>query len=189
MRLLAEKRINQPNAGQRVGAESIAHRRALTSFLNPGSAPQPRTLQSQDGPEVHRPRRHARLVSCWAWVNCERCGHSVPGALAPVIVRWGQDASSDRLRQSAWCDRCRGRGATITLPGWAGLNVGMAPFPAQDYTSARVWTRHALRCNLPRRRDAGVTQTNSCVTSYPDNPLKSLERAKGIEPSTLSLGS
>ena len=37
---------------------------------------------------------------CWLWVSCTRwgCPHRAPMALAPVIIRWGPDASSDVLR-------------------------------------------------------------------------------------------
>jgi hypothetical protein len=42
-----------------------------------------------------------RRTSCWWWVHCEnsRCLHTTPMALTPLIIRWGADASSDRLRR------------------------------------------------------------------------------------------
>jgi hypothetical protein len=49
---------------------------------------------------------------------------------ARVVLERGtpeEVASSDIARQRA---RCGGRGATIRLPSWGGLDVGMAPFPA-----------------------------------------------------------
>jgi hypothetical protein len=38
---------------------------------------------------------------CWTWVYCEKCLHHAPMALVPLIIRWGAEASSDRLRESA----------------------------------------------------------------------------------------
>jgi hypothetical protein len=75
---------------------------------------------------------HLRKHSCWVWVNCENstCRHRAPVALAPLIIRWGPDASSDMLRQSARCARCGRKGATLTGPSWVGLDIGLAPFPA-----------------------------------------------------------
>jgi hypothetical protein len=33
------------------------------------------------------------------WVYCERCLHHAPVAFVPLMIRWGADASSDRLRR------------------------------------------------------------------------------------------
>jgi len=70
----------------------------------------------------------------WLWLNCPACRHYRPIALAPLIIRWGPDVSSDVLRRSARCTSCGHKGATLTHPSWAGLNVGFAPFPV-DSTS------------------------------------------------------
>jgi hypothetical protein len=53
-----------------------------------------------------------------------------PMALAPLIVRWGPDASSDTLRCPVRCSRCGRKGATLQHPGWAGSEIGMRPFPS-----------------------------------------------------------
>jgi hypothetical protein len=50
-------------------------------------------------------------------------------ALVPLIIRWGADTSSDRLRQSARCTQRGHRGATLQHPGWAGTHIGFQPFP------------------------------------------------------------
>jgi hypothetical protein len=42
-----------------------------------------------------------RKHSSWVWVYCERCLHHSPAAFVPLMIRWGADASSDKLRQ---CD-------------------------------------------------------------------------------------
>jgi hypothetical protein len=73
-----------------------------------------------------------RHTSCWWWVSCENveCLHCAPMALAPVIIPWGPDTSSDVLRRAARCTRCGRKGATLQHPGWAGSDIGPAPFPA-----------------------------------------------------------
>jgi hypothetical protein len=50
-------------------------------------------------------------------------------ALAPVIIRWGADASSDMLRTRVRCLRCGSKGATLQLPGWVNREVETLPFP------------------------------------------------------------
>jgi hypothetical protein len=34
----------------------------------------------------------------WVWVHCETCQHYAPFACAVVVIRWGADTSSDKLR-------------------------------------------------------------------------------------------
>ena len=53
-------------------------------------------------------------------------------ALAPAIIRWGPDASSDVLRRRARCSKCGHKGATLQIPGWVGGEIGVAPFPIPD---------------------------------------------------------
>jgi hypothetical protein len=66
----------------------------------------------------------------WTWVWCERCQHHAPMAFAPLILRWGADASSDKLRRSARCTVCGQKGATLQHPGWVDSAVGFQPFPS-----------------------------------------------------------
>jgi len=54
----------------------------------------------------------------WGWLWCERCQHHAPLACAVAVIRWGADASSDRLRQRARCSACGRKGATIQHPGY-----------------------------------------------------------------------
>jgi hypothetical protein len=83
------------------------------------TAPTPPTLEQM------------RRSCCWLWVQCPNsdCLHSAPMALTPLIIRWGRDASSDRLRRSAKCKRCGHKGATLQHPSWAGREIGFQPFP------------------------------------------------------------
>jgi hypothetical protein len=50
-------------------------------------------------------------------------------AFAPLVIRWGADTSSDKLRQCARCTVCSTKGATLQHPGWMGEQVGFEPFP------------------------------------------------------------
>lgn len=72
-------------------------------------------------------RRH----TSWTWVNCTniKCMHYAPVAYAPLIIRWGPDASSDVLRRSARCTRCGRKGATLLHPSHKDLMRDWAPFP------------------------------------------------------------
>ena len=67
-----------------------------------------------------------RRSCCWCWVQCSNCHclHSAPTALVPLIIRWGPEASSDMLRQSARCSRCGRKGAMLQHPSWAGREIG-----------------------------------------------------------------
>lgn len=65
----------------------------------------------------------------WVWVYCERCNHSAPMAVAPLVIRWGPRASSDQLRRSARCTACGHKGATLRRVSWVGNDVEWQPFP------------------------------------------------------------
>jgi hypothetical protein len=43
---------------------------------------------------------------------------------------WAEyQSSSDKLRATARCTSCGGKGATVQRPGWAGNHIGFYPFP------------------------------------------------------------
>jgi hypothetical protein len=73
----------------------------------------------------------------WVWVYCNRfldsehraCGHRTPMALAPLVIRWGPEASSDMLRRCARCTKCGAKAASIAHPSWSGNVTGFEPFP------------------------------------------------------------
>jgi hypothetical protein len=44
-----------------------------------------------------------RAVTPQLWGICARCVRRTPTALAPWIIRWGAEASSDMLRRLARC--------------------------------------------------------------------------------------
>jgi hypothetical protein len=70
----------------------------------------------------------------WLWVYCAAygCLHHSPMAIAPFVIRWGPDASSDMLRWAAPCSKCGAKGATLMLPSWVSTTVGFAPFPVKS---------------------------------------------------------
>jgi len=72
-----------------------------------------------------------REHSAWFWVWCERCLHHASVAFVPLMIRWGPDASSDKLRHSARCTSCGHKGATLQHPGWVDTQAGFAPFLVQ----------------------------------------------------------
>lgn len=71
----------------------------------------------------------------WVWAHCHPlrdafpCGHAAPLALAPFVIRWGPDMSSDMLRRNLRCTACDRRGAVIQHPSWGGSHIGWQPFP------------------------------------------------------------
>ena len=71
------------------------------------------------------------------WLYCDSCGRGAPVAVAPWLIRYGPTASSDLLRENARCELCRSRGASLRLPSWGGLDVGIAPFPADRLATTR----------------------------------------------------
>jgi len=66
----------------------------------------------------------------WVWVCCEagNCNHAAPVTMAQFVIRWGPQASSNRLRREARCKRCGHRGASLRCPSWI-TGLGMAPLP------------------------------------------------------------
>ena len=74
-----------------------------------------------------------RQTTCWIWLYCNApgCHASVAVALAPLIIRLGPDASSDVLRRSARCSKCGGKGATLMLPSWGAMQMGLVGFPVE----------------------------------------------------------
>jgi len=67
----------------------------------------------------------------WLWLHCANryCRHSRATPLAPFIIRWGPDASSDKLRKCARCTICGHKGATLMVASWSNEETGYAEFP------------------------------------------------------------
>jgi hypothetical protein len=109
--------------------------RAMARWL--ASRGRPRTKRQPAGP---RPTlAQLQRSHCWTWVYCEKCLHHAPMALVPLIIRWGVETSSDRLRQCARCTKCGHKGATLQHPGWGGADLGFLPFPVEKLVSPPIW--------------------------------------------------
>jgi hypothetical protein len=85
----------------------------------------PDMTQHPPAPTLDQLRRH----SPWCWVVCETCMHRKPVAFTPWIIRWGPEASSNLLRQSARCGRCGGKGAALQHQSWGGSPIGVRAVP------------------------------------------------------------
>ena len=73
----------------------------------------------------------AQVVALVVGRNADR-QHRAPMALTPlIIIRWGPDASSDRLRASVRCSVCGCKGADLQHASWGGSSTGWAPYPGQ----------------------------------------------------------
>jgi len=75
---------------------------------------------------IRRDRHSPSAPWLWVWCRNVRCRHKAPVALAPLIIRWGRDASSDLLRQSARCRRCGRRGADLQHPSVRSSDIALA---------------------------------------------------------------
>lgn len=57
--------------------------------------------------------------SSWVWARCSLpCMHDAAIPLAPIVARFGADASSNRLRNALCCTVCGKRGALLQHPSW-----------------------------------------------------------------------
>jgi hypothetical protein len=84
--------------------------------------------------EIQRPAPH------WCWIYCrnaicERISSPTAIALAPYVIRWGAEASSNMLRRCARCTICGHKGATLIVATDDHRHDHYATFPAE----------HALR--------------------------------------------
>ena len=115
------------------GEPSNFNARAMARWL--ASRGRPHAKRQPPGP---RPTLgELQRSHCWTWVYCEKCLHHAPMAFAPLIIRWGAEASSDRLRQCARCTICGHKGAALQHPGWAGTHIGFQPFPVSVESSSQ----------------------------------------------------
>jgi hypothetical protein len=101
---------------------------------DPHNDPPPPRRRAPKPPGPIPTLRELREGTPWVWLHCEgmTCSHKSPMALVPLMIRWGQDASSDMLRQSARCTICGRKGTKLQHPSWGGSDVGFQPFPTDD---------------------------------------------------------
>jgi putative SOS response-associated peptidase YedK len=108
-------------------------------------------------PERPGPLSKTRDDFLWIYVNCARpgCGHFAAVPLTPLIVRWGPDATLERLRRAARCTRCGHLGATTQLnnAGWPANLSGISE-PTR-WTGREVWP-----CEISNELDGRVFGAN-----------------------------
>lgn len=76
----------------------------------------------------------AQLARHTNWVRAlctAQCAHDAAIPLAPIIARFGAEASSDRLRNALRCTACGKRGGRIMLPSWHDMQVGVTAMPVE----------------------------------------------------------
>jgi hypothetical protein len=102
--------------------------------------PQRKSLRYEPGP-IPTLGDLTRLAD-WLWLHCRRtgCHHYRRMKLAPIIDRWGADASSDRLRRQARCTKCGNKGANTMVPSCDGLGR-TRPFESAE---ASTWKSDEL---------------------------------------------
>jgi hypothetical protein len=103
----------------------------MRRLRDPHDDPQPpRRGRERDAPAATLGQIHTEPF--WIWIYCSgTCTHCMPFALAPFVIRFGTDASSDVLRRRARCSRCGHKGASLRRPSWINGYVGIAPFPTE----------------------------------------------------------
>jgi hypothetical protein len=92
---------------------------------------EPRRPKSPPGPAPTL--GETALQASWLWVYCETrgCHHRAPLRLAPLVARFGRDATNGRFKHLLTCTRCGAHDASFRLPSWVNSEVGMAPFPGE----------------------------------------------------------
>jgi hypothetical protein len=98
-------------------------------------------------------------ATAWVWPWCERCQHHAPLACAVAVIRWGPDASSDKLRAAARCTGCGDQGATVQHPGCAGNHIGFSLFQPTSLTKCAKSTG-AEFLESKRSRTPGYVMVN-----------------------------
>jgi hypothetical protein len=73
----------------------------------------------------------------WFWVHCDGCRRSRALPLAPFVIRWGPEASSDMLRRNLTCTVCGHRGASLQHPSWVDSQIGLQAFPVEQGAAAQ----------------------------------------------------
>jgi hypothetical protein len=116
--------------------------RAYYFFMRHRSDPHkdPPRRKRRDEPGPVPTLEDLRQAHCWWWVYCSQidCSHSAPMAMVPLIIRWGRDESSNRLRGCARCTRCFGKGATLSHPSYVDSIVGFQAFPLKQVSAIQV---------------------------------------------------
>ena len=71
---------------------------------------------------------HRQPQSRWVWAICNRCLHRSRLSLAPIVIRWGAEESSDTLRRNLKCTKCGNKGNALQVPTFIDLDPDAVPF-------------------------------------------------------------
>lgn len=88
------------------------------------------------------------------------CGHYRMIPLAPYVIRWGFDTSSDVLRRNLRGIACGQKGAVIQHPGWR-------PFPVDQPCQHRLWA--IIEAKKP---------VDSIIVEWPIYPMEDIDGAR-----------
>jgi hypothetical protein len=87
--------------------------------------------------------------SSWLWAHCPgKCQNWAAIPMAPMVARFGPDASSVRLRAALRCTKCGRKGCLIQHPSWGMGERGYGGGPPLDQIplALRRWmAKDALR--------------------------------------------
>jgi hypothetical protein len=101
---------------------------------DPHDDPPRRSSRSWTGDRVPTLGEMQRTPGGWVWVYCEGqgCRHHAAMAVASLVIRWGPETSSDKLRRCARCTACGRKGATLRRASWTDNLLGWQPFPVDQ---------------------------------------------------------
>lgn len=80
--------------------------------------------------------RELRRNTSWFWFDCRACKARRPVLLVHLMLAFGVDASSDRVRSQARCRVCGQQGVDTYHPSWVDSETGFQLFPGYDVTGA-----------------------------------------------------
>lgn len=119
-----------------------------------------KTLRDSDVPSLGTLQR---ANGGWVWAVCDWCQHRRPLALAAYVIRWGPNASSNRLRRALRC-QCGRKGCSIQTPGWVNQEIGVKPFPDREPLPHDMSMKNAIGILTPSRISA--MNKKFCRISY-----------------------
>lgn len=76
--------------------------------------------------------RQLRRSAPWFWLDCRHCRARRPVLLVHLMLAFGVDASSNRVRSQARCKVCGHQGVDTFHPSWADSQTGFAGFPGYE---------------------------------------------------------
>jgi hypothetical protein len=120
---LGRRLLKHGDAPKRGGTVTRRQPQAVSSAL-----PYRMARRSPDPPAASIGVLHRQPHGRWVWAICHRCTHRSRLPLAPLLIRWGPDTSSDVLRSNLKCTACGHKGNAIQVPSFVDIDVDAIPF-------------------------------------------------------------